>query len=46
MPEYLKAEEAGKSGDCSPYYKDCKKSIFEWELENKYSKEAQNKPSL
>ena len=43
LPEYLKAEEAGRAGECSSYFKDCTQSVFVWEEKNKYSKEMQNK---
>lgn len=33
MPEYLKAEEAGKIGDCSAYKQVCAKSIFKYSIE-------------
>ncbi|CAG7683957.1 unnamed protein product [Allacma fusca] len=42
LPEYAKAEEAGKAGECSSYFKNCTKSMFVWEEKNKYSKEMQN----
>lgn len=35
MPEYLKAEEAGRAGDCSAYKKVCARSIFKWQVEKK-----------
>lgn len=37
MDEYVKAEEAGEQdGECWRYYKDCPKSLFLREEENKY----------
>jgi hypothetical protein len=31
LSEYLAAEEAGKSGDCSKYSKYCPNTLFYWE---------------
>ncbi|ODM90904.1 hypothetical protein Ocin01_15779 [Orchesella cincta] len=36
MPEYLKAEEAGRDGNCNEYKKVCAKSLFKWEMERKH----------
>jgi hypothetical protein len=42
LPEYLKAEKAGKGRDCSAYSIICSKSMFGWEEKSKYSREMQN----
>ncbi|ODM98611.1 hypothetical protein Ocin01_08071 [Orchesella cincta] len=35
MPEYLKAEEAGRAGSCREYKQLCAKSLFKWETTRK-----------
>jgi len=43
MPEYLKAEMAGRKGSCETYQKKCSKSIFKWEEKiDGYESNAQN----
>jgi len=42
MPEYLKAEDAGRTGDCSAYTKLCAKSIFKTEVEKKKYEDIEN----
>lgn len=42
MPEYLKAEEAGRNGNCAAYRSQCAKSIFKWEVGKKPTEEETN----
>ncbi|CAL8070921.1 unnamed protein product [Orchesella dallaii] len=35
MPQYLKAEEAGRGGNCEEYKKVCSKSLFKWGMEKR-----------
>lgn len=31
LPNYLRAEELGKSGNCTEFFRDCETSYFSWE---------------